>query len=147
VLSPVILHPHSDDIEIFYMKQTASKSPKQSTPVSPGMKSLIAKTDKAEKAALQAYADFEKKQNAYKEALQNDSAKNVLLQVRAAMKIARLTYKIKQTEYKLAKSEYKFAKKAAKKADQKAGKEVAVTAVAASKPKMKKVKESKNIAA
>jgi hypothetical protein len=98
------------------MKQTASNSLEQSPTILADMNTLITKMDKAEKAALKALADFEKKQSAYKEALHGEHSKNILLQIWSAMKIAKLTCKIKRIEYKLAKSEYRFAKKAAKKA-------------------------------
>lgn len=123
------------------MKQTAVKTPKRT--VSPALKTLTDKVNKADQAAEKAYADFEKKQSAYKETVENESAKNVLFQAWTAVKIARLTYKIKRAEYKLAKSNLRFAKKAAKKDDQKTGKEVAATVVPAPKPKVKKVKETK----
>ena len=122
------------------MKQTASKSLPQSPVISAEMTSLLAKTDTAEKAALKALADFEKKQSAYKEALQNEPAKNVLRQIRSAVKIAKLTCKIKREEYKLAKSEYRFARKAAKKDGQKAGREAVVATVGTSGPKARKAK-------
>lgn len=127
------------------MKQTASKSPKKPVTVnaSSDLKALIAKAEKTEQAVLKAHLDFEKKQTAYKEALQNEPAKNVFFRIWSAMKIARLAYKIKRTEYKLAKNEYKYAKKAAKKGN----KGDVAPAVSISKPKEKKTKETKKVAA
>ena len=109
------------------MKQTTSNSLQQSPAILSDLNTLATKMDKAEKAALKAFADFEKKQSAYKEALHGEPAKNILLQIWSAMKIARLTYKIKRIEYKLAKSEYRSAKKTAKKAEKENAEAVAAS--------------------
>ena len=90
---------------------------------------------------------LKKKQTAYKEALQNEPAKNVFFQIWTAMKIAKLTFKIKRAALKLAKYDYKFAKKAAKKLGQKASKESVVTEANASKQVEKKAKAPKKAAA
>ncbi|HOY05744.1 MAG TPA: hypothetical protein PLO67_10110 [Saprospiraceae bacterium] len=122
------------------MKQTTSKPTVPKAAVSPEIKSLLAKADKAEKALQMAYADYEKKQIAYKEALHADTAKNDILPIWTAFKIARLTCKIKRMEFKLAKNEYKFAKKAAKKTEQKTHKEQPAVEAPALQSKQKKIK-------
>lgn len=125
------------------MKQEKQNTTTTQKSVSPALNTLKQKVESAEKAAEKAYADFEKKQTAYKEALQNEPAKNVFFQIWSAMKIAKLTVKIKRAAFKLAKYEYKFAKKAAKKMGQKANKETVVTEANASKQVEKKVKATK----
>jgi len=129
------------------MKQAKQNTTTTQKSVSPALNTLKQKADSAEKAAEMAYADFEKKQIAYKEALQNEPAKNVFFQIWSAMKIAKLTYKIKRTALKLAKYDHKFAKKAVKKGGQKANKESVVTEVNASKQVEKKVKATKKATA
>ena len=139
ILPLVLIKPTVTD-----MKQTASKISKRpsSSDSDTSLKALQAKIDKAEKAVQAALAAFEKKHAAYKDAAENEPAKNIVIQVWSAMKIARLTYKIKRIEYKLAKSDYKFAKKAAKKAEPKSGKEAPVAAMGTPKQKVKKAPAS-----
>ncbi|MBL7781065.1 MAG: hypothetical protein JNM22_07600 [Saprospiraceae bacterium] len=120
------------------MKQAAAKPSRQTPVLTPELKALLAKIDKADKAVQKAQTDFDKKQAAYKAAFETEPAKNVFLQIWSAMKIAKLTLKIKRVEYKLAKNEYKFAKKAAKKAEPKASKEVSVSDKSTQKGKAKK---------
>ena len=130
------------------MKQAKQNIPITQKSVSPVLNTLKQKADSAEKAAEKAFVDFEKKQAACKEALQNEPAKNAFFQIWTAMKIAKLTYKIKRAALKLAKYDYKFAKKAAKKLGQKANKESVVTEEAsASKQVEKKAKASKKATA
>lgn len=129
------------------MKQAKQNTTTTQKSVSPALNTLKQKADSAEKAAEKAFADFEKKQTAYKEALQNEPAKNVFFQIWTDMKIAKLTFKIKRAALKLAKYDYKFAKKAAKKLGQKASKESVVTEANASKQVEKKAKAPKKAAA
>jgi len=129
------------------MKQAKQNTTTTQKSASPALNTLKQKADSAEKAAEKAFADFEKKQTAYKEALQNEPAKNVFFQIWTDMKIAKLTFKIKRAALKLAKYDYKFAKKAAKKLGQKASKESVVTEANASKQVEKKAKAPKKAAA
>lgn len=125
------------------MKQEKQNTTTTQKSVSPALNTLKQKADNAEKAAEKAFADFEKKQAACKEALQNEPAKNTFFQIWTAMKIAKLTYKIKRAAFKLAKYDYKFARKAAKKKGQKANKETVVTEANASQQVEKKAKATK----
>lgn len=129
------------------MKQAKQNTITTAKSGSPALNTLKQKADSAEKAAEKAYSDFEKKQTDYKEALQNEPAKNVFFQIWTDMKIAKLTFKIKRAALKLAKYDYKFAKKAAKKLGQKASKESVVTEANASKQVEKKAKAPKKAAA
>ena len=129
------------------MKQAKQNTTTTQKSASPALNTLKQKADSAEKAAEKAYSDFEKKQTDYKEALQNEPAKNVFFQIWTDMKIAKLTFKIKRAALKLAKYDYKFAKKAAKKLGQKASKESVVPEANASKQVEKKAKAPKKAAA
>ncbi len=120
------------------MKQAKQNTTTTQKSISPTFNTLKQTADTAEKAAEKAYADFEKKQAAYKEALHNEPAKNVFFQIWSDMKIAKFTFKIKYASLKLAKYDYKFAKKAAKKLGQKANKESVVTEEASASKQVEK---------
>lgn len=124
------------------MKQKASKSPKLSSNLNPELQTLLARSEKAEKAAEKAYTDFEKKHAAYKEALESGPAKGIFIQVTLEMKIARFTYKLKRAQYKLAKRKYKSAKKTAQKPDKPVAKETPAAKAKSAKPKAKKTADA-----
>ena len=101
------------------MKNTDQKSENTSKTNSPATDALHKKVVAAEKSTQKAWADYEKKSEAYEEGLKQQSDKITLLGLLAAAKIAKFTYKIKRTEHKLAKANWKVASKADKKSAEK----------------------------
>jgi len=104
------------------MNSATKKSGKTKPNQSAELQKLTLNTEKAKKAADRAYANYEKKSDAYLKCHEEGADKTASFQPAAAMKIARFTYKIKRLELKLAKVELKTAKKSLKKAAQKAPK-------------------------
>ena len=109
------------------MNRTTKKSEKAKPNQSAELQKLTLNTEKAKKAADRAYANYEKKSDAYLKCHEEGADKAASFPLAAAMKIARFTYKIKRLELKLAKVELKIAKKTLKKAAQKAPKAIAPT--------------------
>lgn len=107
------------------MKNTDQKSKVSLASSSPAADTLQNKVAATEKSVQKAWTDYEKKNTAYEDALNQQSDKITLAGLRAATKIARFVYKIKRVEHKLAKVDLKALVKATKKAEQKASKDTA----------------------